>query len=62
MSRKRPERVTIVPEEYSIIKEEDMKVLDDAVATADVKGSRTHPIYDHLTNEDCIPLRAWNGE
>ncbi|TCD67968.1 hypothetical protein EIP91_011769 [Steccherinum ochraceum] len=47
---------------YVKIKEEDMRVLDEAVAKADVKGARTYPMMDSLTNEDCIPLSEWKGE
>ena len=45
-----------------VLKEEDRKVLDEAVASADVKGARKPPLPKQLTNEDCIPLSEWKGE
>jgi len=43
-------------------KPEDTKVLDDAVAAAEVRGARKPHMFDYLLNEDCISLSEWKGE
>lgn len=45
-----------------VLKEEDMQTLNDAVATADVRGARKPAMPDYFSNTDCIPLSKWNGE
>lgn len=44
------------------LSEEDLKVLDDAVAVADVRGGRKPAFAPHLLNDNCIPLEEWKGE
>ncbi|KAH8107235.1 NADP-dependent oxidoreductase domain-containing protein [Cristinia sonorae] len=42
--------------------EEDLKLLNEAVEVADVKGERFPPAFAHIMNQDCIPLSEWKGE
>lgn len=47
---------------YLKLEPEDIKLLDEAVDKADVRGERKPPAFDYLKNEDCIPLSEWKGE
>ena len=42
--------------------EDDFKALDEAVASADVKGARKPTMPDYFSNDSCIPLSEWKGE
>ena len=44
------------------LKPEDVKELDEAVAAADVRGSRKAHGPAYTLNTDCIPLSEWKGE
>ncbi|TCD61457.1 hypothetical protein EIP91_008414 [Steccherinum ochraceum] len=44
------------------ISEEDLKLLNEVVDAADVKGDRFPPEFAHMFIRDCIPLSEWHGE
>lgn len=41
---------------------EDLRLLNEAVDTADVKGDRYPSAMAYIMNPDCIPLSEWKGE